>query len=85
MIVRFYKVNVSITSNHRYALGYVIKLRYLLDQKDEIILNKVFELFGFGMVTLRSGTEDVYRYTATGFKSLNDVVRYFKSFPLFIV
>jgi hypothetical protein len=33
-------------------------------------------------VTLRSGTEDVYRYTATGFKPLNDVIAYFKLFPL---
>jgi hypothetical protein len=57
-------------------------MRYLLDQKDNIILNKVYELFGFGKVSLRSGTQDVYRYTATGFKPLNDVVRYFKSFPL---
>lgn len=29
--------NVSITANSRYILGYVIKMRYLLDQKDNII------------------------------------------------
>jgi hypothetical protein len=57
-------------------------MRYILNQKDSIILHKVFELFGFGKVTLRSGTEDVYRYTATGFKPLNDVIAYFKLFPL---
>jgi hypothetical protein len=39
-------------------------------------------LFGFGKVTLRSGADNVYRYTATGFKSLNDVIAYFKLFPL---
>lgn len=74
--------NVSITANIRYTLGYVIKMRYLLDQKDNLILNKICELFGFGKVTLRSGTDNVYRYTATGFKSLNDVISYFKLFPL---
>lgn len=74
--------NVSITANARYALGHVIKMRYILDQKDSIILNKICELFGFGKVTLRSGTEDVYRYTATGFKTMNDVISYFKLFPL---
>lgn len=74
--------NVSITANSRYILGHVIKMRYLLDQKDSVILNKVYELFGFGKVTLRSGTDNVYRYTATGFKSLNDVIAYFKLFPL---
>jgi hypothetical protein len=57
-------------------------MRYILDQKDSIILNKVYELFGFGKVTLRSGTEDVYRYTATGFKPLNNVIAYFKLHPL---
>ena len=74
--------NVSITANSRYTLGHVIKMRYLLDQKDSVILNKVYELFGFGKVTLRSGTDNVYRYTATGFKPLNDVIAYFKLFPL---
>ena len=53
--------NVSITANSRYTLGHVIKMRYLLDQKDSVILNKVYELFGFGKVTLRSGTDNVYR------------------------
>lgn len=75
--------NVSITANTRYTLGYVIKMRYLLDQKDNLILNKICELFGFGKVTLRSGTDNVYRYTATGFKPLNGVISYFKLFPLY--
>ena len=74
--------NVSITANSRYSLGHVIKMRYILDQKDSIILNKVYELFGFGKVTLRSGTDNVYRYTATGFKPLNNVITYFKLYPL---
>jgi hypothetical protein len=74
--------NVSITANTRYTLGRVIKMRYILDQKDSVILNKIYELFGFGKVTLRSGTDNVYRYTVTGFKALNDVIAYFKLFPL---
>lgn len=74
--------NISITSNARYALGHVIKMRYLLDQKDGSILHIIRDLFGFGKVTLRSKTNDVYRYTATGFKSMNDVISYFKVFPL---
>jgi len=74
--------NVSITSNARYALGYVIKMRYLLDQKDSSILLIIRNIFGFGKVTLRSNTDGVYRYTATGFKSMNVVISYFKNFPL---
>jgi hypothetical protein len=74
--------NVSITVNSRYTLGHVIKMRYILDQKDSVILYKIYELFGFGKVTLRSATDNVYRYTVTGFKALNDVIAYFKLFPL---
>lgn len=74
--------NVSITENSRYTSGLVIKMRYMLDQKDSVILNKIYVLFGFGKVRLRSGTSNVYRYTATGFKPLNDVIAYFKLFPL---
>lgn len=74
--------NVSITSNPRYTLGNVIKMRYLLDQKDSSILLVIRNLFGFGKVTLRPETNGVYRYTATGFKSMNHVISYFKVSPL---
>jgi hypothetical protein len=57
-------------------------MRYLLDQKNDSVLNNIRDLFGFGKVTLRSKTDGVYRYTATGFKSINDVISYFKLFPL---
>ena len=74
--------NLSITSNARYALGNVIKMRYILDQKNNTILLIIRNLFGFGKVTFRSKTDGVYRYTATGFKQMNDVIAYFKLFPL---
>ena len=74
--------NVSITSNLRYSLGQVIKMRYLLDQKDKNILFTIQNLFGFGKVTIRPKTNGVYRYTVTGFKSINGLIIYFKEFPL---
>lgn len=74
--------NVSITSNSRYALGHVIKMRFILDQKDEAILNIIKDLFGFGKVTLRSKTIDVYRYTATGYKNMSDIITYFNKYQL---
>ena len=74
--------NVSITYNVRYKLDHVLKMRYLLDQKDSSILLVIANLFGFGKVTLRSKTDGVYRYTVTGFKSANDIISYFKVFPL---
>jgi hypothetical protein len=58
-------------------------MRYLLDQKDSSVLQVVQNIWGFGKVTLRSKTNGVYRYTATGFKRMNDVISYFKVFPLY--
>lgn len=59
--------NVSITKNFIYTLGHVVKMLYMLDQKDIDILNKVCEILGryAGKVSLRSSTENVYRFTAT--------------------
>lgn len=74
--------NVSITSNARSKLDSVIKMRYILDQKDEDVLNIIKHLFGFGKVKLRAETMGVYRYTATGFKNMNHIVIYFKKYPL---
>lgn len=75
--------NVSITANGRHSLGHVIRMRYLLDQKDSSILTIINNIFGVGKVTLRSQTDDIYRYTVTGFKPTNHIVSYFKVFPLF--
>jgi hypothetical protein len=58
-------------------------MRYILDQKDSSILLIIRDLFGFGKVILRSETDGVYRYTGTGFKSMNNIISYFKLFPLF--
>jgi hypothetical protein len=57
-------------------------MRFLLDQKDEVILNTIKDLFGFGIVTLRSETKDVYRYTVTGFQNMNEIILYFNKFNL---
>jgi len=74
--------NVSITYNARYTLDHVIKMRYILDQKDNSILLIIKNLFGFGKVTLRSKTDGVYRYTVTGFTSAKNIISYFNVFPL---
>lgn len=41
----------------------VIKMIFILDEKDEAILNNVKDLFGFGKVTIRSETLYVYIYS----------------------
>jgi LAGLIDADG endonuclease len=57
-------------------------MRFILDQKDEAILVIIKDLFGFGKVTFRTKTNNVYRYTATGFKSMNEIISYFNLYPL---
>jgi hypothetical protein len=74
--------NVSLTQNINYLTGFVIKLRFILDQKDHIILTTIRALFNFGAVTLRYNTEGVYRYTSTGFKRMVAIRAYFTAFPL---
>lgn len=74
--------NASVVANSRYNLGFVIKLRFILDQKSEAILLWVQSLFGFGTVTLRNYTNGVYRYESTGFTRMVDIWSYFTLFPL---
>jgi Cytochrome C and Quinol oxidase polypeptide I/LAGLIDADG endonuclease len=75
--------NVSITLNSKYTLGHVIKMRFLLDQKDSIILSKIRDLFNTGKVSIRSGTTEVFRYTVTGYRPINRIRNYFEMFPLY--
>lgn len=74
--------NVSVLKNDRYSLGYVIKLRFILDQNDELALTTIRNLFNKGKVTLRSNSKNHYRYTVTGFSAFTDVYNYFNTFTL---
>jgi hypothetical protein len=58
-------------------------MRFILDQKDSIILAKIRDLFNTGKVNIRSGTTEVFRYTVTGYKSINIIKNYFEIFPLY--
>jgi hypothetical protein len=64
---------------------YNVSLRFILDQKDEeMVLQNIRNLFGYGKVSLRKDRtkNTVYRYTThslTASKIIND---YFNMFPL---
>jgi hypothetical protein len=58
-------------------------MRYLIDQKDSIVLEKVRNIFNIGKVSARSGTKGVFRYIITGFVNINIVISYFELFPLY--
>ena len=74
--------NVSILKNSRYLSGYVVQLRFILDQQNENILKDISQMIGFGSVTLRNKTNGVYRYNSTGFVRMILIRKYFDEFPL---
>lgn len=75
--------NVNITSRINTVTGYRVSLRFLLDQKNaQFIFEYIKNLFGFGKVSLRSGTNQVYRLTIDSFKGLVNVRDYFLMYPL---
>lgn len=74
--------NVTITTNKRYSLGYVIKLRFILDQNNKLCLNKIQSLFNTGKVILRTKSINHYRYTITGFSNFKDLYNYLNNYPL---
>lgn len=74
--------NANVTKNYRYALGLVVRMRFLLDQKDQVLLNIIQQLFGFGKVTERTANVENFRYTATGFANMGRVRVYLNKFPL---
>lgn len=74
--------NVTIIKNNRYSLGYVIKLRFILDQNDKLALNNIKVLFNKGKVSLRTNSVNHYRYTITSYSGLIDIYNYFNIFTL---
>jgi hypothetical protein len=77
--------NIAIQPRHNTvaAQGYRVSLRFLLDQKNaESTLLHVRDLFKFGQVFVRGGTNGVYRYNNNTFKGLLPIRDYFLAFPL---
>jgi len=77
--------NVHIVKRKEMKTKYNVSLRFILDQKDEeMVLQNIRNLFGYGKVSLRKDRtkNTVYRYTThslTASKIIND---YFNMFPL---
>nr|QCW06894.1 hypothetical protein [Drechslerella brochopaga] len=58
-----------------------VRLRFNLDQKDELLLIHIKNLFGFGSVN-KTSDPGIFKYTNGSFKSNAVTVNYFESFPL---
>lgn len=72
----------SVRKRSSYKLGLQVVMRFLLDQKDEIPLLWVKKIFNTGHVSLRSGTNGVYRYESNNTVALLNIINYFNEFPL---
>lgn len=78
--------SINRSMDKRYSLGYRIRCRFLIDQKDEkAILEEIRKEFQAGYVLLRKGAnvpELMYRYECTSIKDLYVVKNYLTRFPL---
>lgn len=75
--------NINIGARVNTVTGYRVIPRFFLDQKDAFeTLNYIRNLFGFGKVFLRSGTQDVYRYGVDSIKGLDPITNYFNTYLL---
>lgn len=60
-----------------------IILRYILDQKNaEALFKGINLLFNYGFITLRSKTNNVYRFTINSLIGLEQIINYQKEYPL---
>lgn len=65
------------------SAGSQVIMRYILDQRNGLeVLSRIKDLFGFGFVSLRASTDNVYRYTHKTFTGMGPVLQYFSNFPL---
>lgn len=75
--------NVNITKRVESQTGYRVVLRFILDQKNGFdILNQIKTMLGYGRVSLRSQTNNVFRYQNDSFKSILIVKNYFDNYGL---
>ena len=63
------------------VVSQLIRIRFVLDQKEESILLHIKNLFGVGSVQ-KTGDLGVYRYNIVSFKSNSLTVDYFLAYPL---
>jgi len=76
--------NVNISPRAAIIVGFKTVLRFILDQQfEQAFLLQICTLFGSGHVTLRSGTNKVYRLTIDSFQAaISTIIDYFTRFPL---
>ena len=63
------------------TISQLVRIRFVLDQKDEPVLLHIKNLFGVGSVQ-KTSDPGVFRYSVVSFKSNSIIVDYFLTHPL---
>ena len=63
------------------VISQLVRIRFVLDQKEESILLHIKNIFGVGSVN-KAGDPEMFRYTNGSFKSNSVTVDYFQAYPL---
>ncbi len=75
--------NVVRTLDPRYTLGYRIRLRFILDQKNEpCILKHIQGFLGSGVISQRQSVDGMLRFTSTSISSHEKLIQYLTRHPL---
>lgn len=75
--------NVVVKRRPAISTGFQIIIRFILDQRNGLeVLSTIRDQFGFGFVSLRASTNNVYRYTHKTFMGISSLLEYFDQYPL---
>lgn len=75
--------NVIKIKNEKYSLKYRVRLRFIIDQKNEKwIFYKLKEFLNSGVISTRKQVENMFRFTSTSISSHEKLVEYLNDFSL---
>ena len=75
--------NAQRLQDSKHVLGFRVRLRFILDQKNEIcIFQKLQQFLESGVITHRETVENMYRFTTTSIFSHEKLLHYLKKHPL---
>lgn len=75
--------NVVRINDVKYSLGFRVRLRFIIDQKNEkCILYLIQNFLQSGVISNRKNIETMYRFTSTSISSHEKLIEYLSSYPL---
>ena len=75
--------NVVCSIDSRYSLGFRVRLRFIIDQKNEIsIFYKLQNFLQSGVINERKNIDTMYRFSSTSIHSHEKLIEYLDKYPL---